>query len=44
VTLRGANLRLADDADEDLIEVGADGVRITDFTLDGNRANQHGER
>jgi len=44
VTLRGPNLRLADGADEDLIAIGADGVGLADFTLDGNRANQPGER
>jgi len=44
LALRGPNLRLADGADEDLIEVGADGVSITGFTIDGNRANQPGNR
>jgi hypothetical protein len=44
VTLRGPNLRLADGADEDLIEVGADGVSLGEFTLDGNRGNQPGDR
>jgi len=44
VTVRGLNLRLADDADEDLIEIGADGVTLTGFALDGNREHQHGDR
>lgn len=44
LTLRGPSLRLADSADEDLIEVGADGVGISDFVLDGNRENQSGDR
>lgn len=44
VTLRGVTLGLDDEADENLIEIGADGVRLTDFTLDGNRTNQTGER
>lgn len=44
LTLRGPTLRLADGADEDLIEVGADDVEISEFSLDGNRENQPGER
>jgi hypothetical protein len=44
LTLRRPSLRLADDADEDLIEVGANDVEIAEFSLDGNRKNQPGER
>jgi hypothetical protein len=44
VTLAGLHLRLADGADENLVEVAADGVTVTDFVLDGNRANQPGDR
>jgi len=44
LTVRGLSLRLADDADENLIEIGADGVALSAFHLDGNRANQYGER
>jgi hypothetical protein len=44
VTVSGLALRLADGADENLVEIGADGVRLADFALDGNRANQSGER
>ncbi len=44
LTLEGLNLRLADGADEDLIEVGADDIEISGFSLDGNRENQPGER
>jgi hypothetical protein len=44
ITLRGLNLELADNTDENLIEIGAEDVKITGFFLDGNRSNQDGER
>jgi len=44
LTLLGCNLRLAEEANENLVEVRADGVRFSEFTLDGNRARQSGER
>lgn len=44
VTVRGLSLRLEDESDESLIEIGADGVHLTDFILDGNRENQAGDR
>jgi len=44
LVLRGMALRLADEADEDLVEVGADDVAISEFSLEGNRENQPGDR
>jgi hypothetical protein len=44
VTVEGLALRLADGADATLVEIGADGVALRDFRLDGNRGNQPGDR
>lgn len=44
ITIAGLDLRLGDNADENLVEIGADGVVLRDFRLDGNRANQPGDR
>jgi nitrous oxidase accessory protein NosD len=44
VTVEGLAVRLADGADATLVEIGADGVTLRDFRVDGNRANQPGDR
>lgn len=44
VTLRGLNLELAAGTDENLVEIGADGVSFTDFHLDGARERQSTDR
>jgi hypothetical protein len=44
VTLAGCALRLADGADENLVEVGADDATLTNFRIDGNRGGQSADR
>jgi len=42
--LFGCNLRLANEANENLVEIAADGVELMRFSLDGNRSNQSEDR